>query len=286
MKKTLRALALVAMMVSLGLGAVPVAATSVESETVTASASSVSEKVAVAVKQAEVALDATAGGAAGAVANAKEVAAMRTYLRGLIQRAQGIDLNQLTAAQATELKAALEEGARGLRMTAGVDRKPAATGSNVSGGSVDGAAAEGVGGTLTSGTGAVSAGSSDKGTISGTVPEPKVMKELAKVEAASGSARVSGETAVSDNAGAEGESTGVKAEVVAGLVSLASAQVKKPVVAQVDEEDEVEVPKTGASDEERTSSAARGMGLILGGAVVFAAAVGAVLIVKRMKRDL
>ena len=123
MKKTLHVLALGAMIMGLSLGAVPVAAVSVESEAVAASALSVSEKVAAAVKQAEAALDATAGGAAGTVANAKEVAAMRTYLQGWVQQAQTINVERLTAAQAKELIAALEEGARGLRMTAGVDRK-------------------------------------------------------------------------------------------------------------------------------------------------------------------
>ena len=84
----------------------------------------------------------------------------------------------------------------------------------------------------------------------------------------------------------------MKAEVA--LVNLATAQVKKPTATSsgsldsevADSGDVAEVPKTGASDEEKASSAARGMGLVLGGAVVFAAAAGAVLIVKRMKRDL
>ena len=280
MKKTLHVLALGAMIMGLSLGAVPVAAVSVESEVVTASALSVSEKVAAAVKQAEAALDATAGGAAGTVANAKEVAAMRTYLQGWVQQAQTINVERLTAAQAKELIAALEEGARGLRMTAGVDRKVSSSASSAAqagsstAASVSGANAGGAGNVSKPAT--VASASSNKEVISTTVPEPKVMKELA-VETVEASK-------------VEADVAEMKAEVA--LVNLATAQVKKPTATQVvassdlTSGDVAEVPKTGASDEERASNAARGMGLVLGGAVVFAAAAGAVLIVKRMKRDL
>ncbi len=282
MKKTLHVLALGAMIMGLNLGAVPVAAVSVESEAVTASASSVSEKVAAAVKQAEAALDATAGGVAGTVANAKEVAAMRTYLQGWVQQAQTINVERLTAEQAKELIAALEEGARGLRMTAGVDRKTSSSVSSVTqagsstAASVNGANAGGAGSVSEPAT--VAPASSNKEVISTTVPEPKVMKELVVETVEAG--RI-------ETDGAE-----MKAEVA--LVNLATAQVKKPTATSsgsldsevADSGDVAEVPKTGASDEEKASNAARGMGLVLGGAVVFAAAAGAVLIVKRMKRDL
>ncbi len=282
MKKTLHVLALGAMIMGLNLGAVPVAAVSVESKAVTASASSVSEKVAAAVKQAEAALDATAGGAAGTVANAKEVAAMRTYLQGWVQQAQTINIERLTAAQAKELIAALEEGARGLRMTAGVDRKVSSSVSSVTqagsstAASVNGANAGGAGNVSKPAT--VAPVSSNKEVISTTVPEPKVIKELAAETVEAGKIETDG---------AE-----MRAEVA--LVNLATAQVKKPTATSsgsldsevADSGDVAEVPKTGASDEEKASSAARGMGLVLGGAVVFAAAAGAVLIVKRMKRDL
>lgn len=270
------------MIMGLNLGAVPVAAVSVESKAVTASASSVSEKVAAAVKQAEAALDATAGGAAGTVANAKEVAAMRTYLQGWVQQAQTINIERLTAAQAKELIAALEEGARGLRMTAGVDRKVSSSVSSVTqagsstAASVNGANAGGAGNVSKPAT--VAPVSSNKEVISTTVPEPKVIKELAAETVEAGKIETDG---------AE-----MRAEVA--LVNLATAQVKKPTATSsgsldsevADSGDVAEVPKTGASDEEKASSAARGMGLVLGGAVVFAAAAGAVLIVKRMKRDL
>lgn len=282
MKKTLHVLVLGAMIMGLNLGAVPVAAVSVESKAVTASASSVSEKVAAAVKQAEAALDATAGGAAGTVANAKEVAAMRTYLQGWVQQAQTINIERLTAAQAKELIAALEEGARGLRMTAGVDRKVSSSVSSVTqagsstAASVNGANAGGAGNVSKPAT--VAPVSSNKEVISTTVPEPKVIKELAAETVEAGKIETDG---------AE-----MRAEVA--LVNLATAQVKKPTATSsgsldsevADSGDVAEVPKTGASDEEKASSAARGMGLVLGGAVVFAAAAGAVLIVKRMKRDL
>lgn len=282
MKKTLHVLALGAMIMGLNLGAVPVAAVSVESEAVTASALSVSEKVAAAVKQAEAALDATAGGAVGTAANAKEVAAMRTYLQGWVQRAQTINIERLTAAQAKELIAALEEGARGLRMTAGVDRKVSSSASSATQAgsstvaSVNGANAGGAGNV--SKPAAATSTSSNKEVISTTVSEPKVMKELAVETVEAGKIETDG---------AE-----MKAEVA--LVNLATAQVKKPTATSsgsldsevADSGDVAEVPKTGASDEEKASTAARGMGLVLGGAVVFAAAAGAVLIVKRMKRDL
>lgn len=281
-KKTLYVLALGAMIMGLNLGAVPAAAVSVESEAVTTSASSVSEKVAAAVKQAEAALDATAGGAAGTVANAKEVAAMRTYLQGWVQQAQTINIERLTAAQAKELIAALEEGARGLRMTAGVDRKVSSSASSATqagsstAASVNGANAGGAGNV--SKPAIVASASSNKEVISTTVPEPKVMKELAVETIESGKI----------------ETDGAKMKAEVALVNLATAQVKKPTAASsgsldsevADSGDVAEVPKTGASDEEKASTAARGMGLVLGGAVVFAAAAGAVLIVKRMKRDL
>lgn len=285
MKKTLHVLALGAMIMGLNLGAVPVAAVSVESKAVTASASSVSEEVAAAVKQAEAALDATAGGAAGTVANAKEVAAMRTYLQGWVQQAQTINVERLTAAQAKELIAALEEGARGLRMTAGVDRKVSSSASSTTQAgsstvaSVNGANAGGAGNVSKPVT--VAPASSNKEVISTTVPEPKVMKELAAER-----------DEVVETGKVEADVAEMKAEVA--LVNLATAQVKKPTATSsgsldsevADSGDVAEVPKTGASDEEKASSAARGMGLVLGGAVVFAAAAGAVLIVKRMKRDL
>ncbi len=284
-KKTLHVLALGAMIMGLNLGAVPVAAVSVESKAVTASASSVSEEVAAAVKQAEAALDATAGGAAGTVANAKEVAAMRTYLQGWVQQAQTINVERLTAAQAKELIAALEEGARGLRMTAGVDRKVSSSASSTTQAgsstvaSVNGANAGGAGNVSKPVT--VAPASSNKEVISTTVPEPKVMKELAAER-----------DEVVETGKVEADVAEMKAEVA--LVNLATAQVKKPTATSsgsldsevADSGDVAEVPKTGASDEEKASSAARGMGLVLGGAVVFAAAAGAVLIVKRMKRDL
>ena len=205
---------------------------------------------------------------------------MRTYLQGWVQQAQTINVERLTAAQAKELIAALEEGARGLRMTAGVDRKVSSSASSAAqagsstAASVSGANAGGAGNVSKPAT--VASASSNKEVISTTVPEPKVMKELA-VETVEASK-------------VEADVAEMKAEVA--LVNLATAQVKKPTATQVvassdlTSGDVAEVPKTGASDEERASNAARGMGLVLGGAVVFAAAAGAVLIVKRMKRDL
>ncbi len=200
-----------------------------------------------------------------------------------MQRAQTINIERLTAAQAKELIAALEEGARGLRMTAGVDRKvsssasSAAQAGSLTAASVNGANAGGAGNVSKPAT--VVPVSSNKEVISTTVPEPKVVKELAAER-----------DEVVETGKVEADVAEMKAEVA--LVNLATAQVKKPTATQVvassdlTSGDVAEVPKTGASDEERASNAARGMGLVLGGAVVFAAAAGAVLIVKRMKRDL
>lgn len=251
MKKTLNALALGAVMMGLSLGA-PVAAVSVESEAVTASALNASEKVAAAVKQAETALDVTEEVATSAT-NAKQVAAMRIYLQGWVRQARTVGVEQLSAAEAKELVAALEEGARGLRMTAGVDRKVQAS----------------------------DRGDSDIVNM-GVIQEPRVMKEAAQSEAT-----VKAEPVAKTNE----MSVSSKVKAVANLAE-ATVRTEKPTAAQTAVSDDlassdlVDVPKTGADEEERTASAARGIGLVLGGAVVFAAAAGAVLIVKRMKRGL
>ncbi len=213
--------------------------------------------------------------AIAATTNIDSVAGMRVYLQGWVDQARSLDLGRLSAGQMKELVAALEEGARGLRMTAGVDRKPAeennAAASEVEAGAVANTA---------------DAERKDAGvrkeTLVSTVAEPRVMKELP-------AAKVADDVKV--------DTAGTKAEVAssrdfAGLATLATAQVRQPaaLVATTDGADGVEVPKTGADASEekvaQASSAARGMGLIFGGAVVLAAAMGAVLIVKRMKRGL
>ena len=216
--------------------------------------------------------------AIAATTNIGSVAGMRVYLQGWVDQARSLDLNRLSAGQMKELNAALEEGARGLRMTAGVDRKPVEENSvavpEVKGSEVKTSETVKVAEKKDAGV--------RKETLVSTVAEPRMMKELPAAK-------------VVDDA--KVDAAGAKAEVAssrdfAGLATLATAQVKQPaaLVAATDGADGVEVPKTGADASEekvaQASSAARGMGLIFGGAVVLAAAMGAVLIVKRMKRGL
>lgn len=265
-------LALGAMAMVLGLsygsGVAPALAVSAASEVSGCSgASAVSAAdVAAAVTRAEEAIAKTAN----VTVNAKEVAAMREYLQGWVAQARALDLERLTTAQLKELVAALDEGALGLRLVAGVDRKVASNGSTES-----------------------AAGSAGM-TVTGSVAEPRVVKELpAESAVAEKTTEVSTAKAevavVADTIAAS--ATDMKASTIdmKALATLAAAQVKKPtaVLASVGAENaEVDVPKTGTNDEEeQTSNAVRGMGLVLGGAVVMAA-VGAVLIVKRMKRGL
>lgn len=269
-------LALGAMAVVLGLSlsyGAPALAVSADTVAVSVSAAD----VAAAVARAEEAIAKTAN----ATVNAKEVAAMWEYLQKWVAQAQTLDLERLTAGQLKELVAALDEGALGLRMKAGVDRKVVTDASS----------------SATSST----SGSVSSATVSGAIAEPRTVK-------AESDAKVTEATAVASAAKTSAVSTGttVKVEVapevaktvvtdMSSLATLAVAQVKKPTAvlasaagsASTDAEDtEVDVPKTGANDEEvQTSNAVRGMGLVLGGAVVLAAA-GAVLIVKRMKRGL
>lgn len=275
-------LALGAMAMVLGLSygfeVVPALAVSVASEVSEVSgcsgASAVSAAdVAAAVARAEEAIVKTAN----ATVNAKEVAAMREYLQGWVAQARTLDLERLTTAQLKELVAALDEGALGLRLVAGVDRKVASNGST-----------ESAAGSTVAETG--SAGLA----VTASVAEPWVVKELpAESAVAEKTTEVSTAKAevavVADTTAAS--ATGMRASTIdmKALATLAVAQVKKPtaVLASAGAENaEVDVPKTGANDEEeQTSNAVRGMGLVLGGAVVMAA-VGAVLIVKRMKRGL
>lgn len=249
--------------------------------------------VAAAVTRAEEAIAKTAN----ATVNAAEVAAMREYLQKWVAQARTLDLGSLTAGQMKELIAALNEGALGLRMKAGVDRK-VATGASSSSSSSSNAA--------------VGAGT----TVNGTVAEPRTAKaddakvtsvaEVAEVKTVAPVAKTVQVASTSTTSVASTASV-AKAEVAPetvktvaatadmnALATLAVAQVKKPTAILASagltsagaENTEVDVPKTGANDEEeQTSNAVRGMGLVLGGAVVLAAA-GAVLIVKRMKRGL
>lgn len=266
---------------SYGFGVAPALAVSAASEVSSVSETSIvsAADVAAAVARAEEAIAKTAN----ATVNVKEVAAMQEYLRGWVAQARTLDLGRLTAAQLKELVAALDEGALGLRLVAGVDRKVAPNGSTES-----------------------AAGSAGL-TVAGSVAEPRVVKELpaegAVSEKATGVSEVytaKAEVAVAADT-MTAPATDMKASTIdmKTLATLAVAQVKKPTavlasasvasVAEVSasaENAEVDVPRTGATDEEeRTSNAVRGMGLVLAGAVVLAA-VGAVLIVKRMKRGL
>lgn len=229
--------------------------------------------IAAAVARAEEAIAKTAN----ATVNAKEVAAMREYLQGWVAQARTLDLERLTAAQLKELVAALDEGALGLRLVAGVDRKVAS--GNTAGSAVSSKEP------VTSSTGSA---------VIGSVAEPRTVKELpmksAVAEKTTEVSTAKAEVAVVADATAA-PATYMKTSTIdmKALATLAVAQVKKPtaVLASAGAENaEVDVPKTGANDEEeQTSNAVRGMGLVLGGAVVMAA-VGAVLIVKRMKRGL
>lgn len=229
--------------------------------------------VAAAVARAEEAIAKTAN----ATVNAKEVAAMREYLQGWVEQARTLDSERLTTAQLKELVAALDEGALGLRLVAGVDRK--VTSGNTAGSAVSSKEP------VTSSTGSA---------VIGSVAEPRTVKDLPAENAVSdktvmasvakAEVTVAADTTTVSAADAKASTIDMKA-----LATLAVAQVKKPtaVLASAGAENaEVDVPKTGANDEEeQTSNAVRGMGLVLGGAVVMAA-VGAVLIVKRMKRGL
>lgn len=243
------------------------------SNALTATSAVSAADVAAAVTRAEEAIAKTAN----VTVNAKEVAAMREYLQGWVAQARALDLERLTTAQLKELVAALDEGALGLRLVAGVDRKAVSNASTES--AADSTVAE-----------AGSAGLA----VTGSVAEPRVVKELpaesavldktTEVSTAKAEVAVVADTAAAPAADMKASTIDMKA-----LAALAVAQVKKPtaVLASAGAENaEVDVPKTGANDEEeQTSNAVRGMGLVLGGAVVMAA-VGAVLIVKRMKRGL
>lgn len=264
---------------SYGFGVAPALAVSAASEVSSVSETSIvsTADVAAAVARAEEAIAKTAN----TTVNAKEVAAMREYLQGWVAQARTLDLGRLTAAQLKELVAALDEGALGLRLVAGVDRKTTA----------------GVAGST-----GTNSGSSSSTVVGTAIAEPRTVKELPAEGAVSEKT-----TEVSEVHTAKAEvavvadtttapATGMKASTIdmKALATLAVAQVKKPTavlasVAEVSasaENAEVDVPRTGATDEEeRTSNAVRGMGLVLAGAVVLAA-VGAVLIVKRMKRGL
>lgn len=230
-------------------------------------------EVASAVTRAEEAIVKTAN----ATVNVKEVAAMQEYLQGWVAQARTLDLERLTTAQLKELVAALDEGALGLRLVAGVDRKVASNGSTES----------------AAGSTESEAGSAGLA-VTGSVAEPRVVKELpaesAVLDKTTEVSTAKAEVAVvADTIAAP--ATDMKASTIdmKALATLAVAQVKKPTAVLTSagaENAEVDVPKTGANDEEeQTSNAVRGMGLVLGGAVVMAA-VGAVLIVKRMKRGL
>lgn len=278
MKKvlTLGAVAVVLGLSSLG---APAMAVSMGESSVVSAADAVS----VAIARAEEALAVTADSTSVA-----GVASMRAYLQKWVAQARTVDASRLTTAQLEELVAALNEGARGLRATAGVDRKVTAGVDNT----MDSAA-----GSVGSSAAATTSPSST--TVSATVAEPRIVKELPASVASTDSdvsASVSGATAAVA-ATADSTSTEAKGEV-ATLANAGVAQVKKPVVAATDKvasakevaelsDSEVEVPKTGMDEEEeKASSAVRGIGMILGGAVVLAAAAGAVLIVKRMKRGM
>lgn len=285
MKKKL-ALGAMAMVLGLsyGSGVAPALAVSAASEVSEVSevsgcsgASAVSAAdVAAAVTRAEEAIAKTAN----VTVNAKEVAAMREYLQGWVAQARALDLERLATAQLKELVAALDEGALGLRLVAGVDRKT--TSGNTAGSAVSSKEP------VTSSTGSA---------VIGSVAEPRTVKELpaegtvsekttevSEVSTAKAEVAVATDATVAPTTDMKNSTIDMKA-----LATLAAAQVKKPtaVLASVGAENaEVDVPKTGANDEEeQTSNAVRGMGLVLGGAVVMAA-VGAVLIVKRMKRGL
>lgn len=269
---------------SYGFGVAPALAVSAASEVSSVSETSAvsAADVAAAVARAEEAIAKTAN----TTVNVKEVAAMREYLQGWVAQARTLDLGRLTAAQLKELVAALDEGALGLRLVAGVDRKTTA----------------GVAGST-----GTNSGSSSSTVVGTAIAEPRMVKELPAEGAVSEKT-----TEVSEVHTAKAEvavvadttttpATGMKASTIdmKALATLAVAQVKKPMavlasasvasVAEVSasaENAEVDVPRTGATDEEeRASNAVRGMGLVLAGAVVLAA-VGAVLIVKRMKRGL
>lgn len=276
-------LALGAMAVVLGLGyGMPTMAVATDG-TAGASASVAvisAADVAAAVARAEEAIAVTTG----STVNVTEVAAMQAYLRKWVAQARTLDLEQLTAGQLKELAAALNEGARGLRMTAGVDRKVASESSS-----------------------SEATSSADAVTVNAVIAEPRAVKELPAENTASAVSSATVSSSVKTSAGSSSAAVSTKAETAVvlevtkasttdmnALATLAVAQVKKPTVALASattasagaENTEVDVPKTGADDEEKqASSAVRGMGLVLGGAVVLAA-VGAVLIVKRMKRGL
>lgn len=279
MKKML-ALGAMAMVLGLGYGfevapALAVSGASEVSEVSGCSGTSavLAADVAAAVARAEEAIAKTAN----ATVNAKEVAAMREYLQGWVEQARTLDSERLTTAQLKELVAALDEGALGLRLVAGVDRK--VTSGNTAGSAVSSKEP------VTSSTGSA---------VIGSVAEPRTVKDLPAENAVSdktvmasvakAEVTVAADTTTVSAADAKASTIDMKA-----LATLAVAQVKKPtaVLASAGAENaEVDVPKTGANDEEeQTSNAVRGMGLVLGGAVVMAA-VGAVLIVKRMKRGL
>ena len=280
MKKML-ALGAMAVVLGLGLeGAPALAVATAETSGVSAQASTTSATdVAAAVARAEEAIAKTDT----TTVNAKEVAAMREYLQGWVAQAKVLDLAQLTAGQVKELIAALDEGARGLRLTAGVDRKVATEASNA--------------GATTS-----TANGTEASTVNGSVAEPRTAKEstsATKAKEVAKTAETVKNVEVADGSDAKADLKDGAEDValasastkdMSALVTLATAQVKKPTVASaavVAENAEADVPKTGASnEEEQTSTAVRGMGLVLGGAVVLAAAAGAVLIVKRMKRGL
>jgi len=274
------ALGAMAMVLGLSYGFEVVPALAVSAVSATSEVSSVSAPsavsaadIAAAVVRAEEAIAKTAN----ATVNAKEVAAMQEYLQGWVAQARTLDFERLTTAQLKELVAALDEGALGLRLVAGVDRKVASNGSTES----------------AAGSAVAEAGSAGLA-VADSVAEPRTVRELpaesAVLEKTTEVSTAKAEVAVvADTAAAP--ATDMKASTInmKALATLAVAQVKKPtaVLASAGAENaEVDVPKTGANDEEeQTSNAVWGMGLVLGGAVVMAA-VGAVLIVKRMKRGL
>lgn len=211
-----------------------------------------------AVAQAEQALLVTA--------NVPEVAGVRAYLQGLVAQAQSLDFAKLSTAEQKELLAALNEGARGLRALAGVDRKESSNSAS------DNTAA------------VVGSGSVTSGAATGSAVASGVARVTNVAVAQAMDAPVAGDVAVAVEVSSASGASGSE------FATLALAQVKKTsgVTLAAAELDGVEVPKTGASEEDaqQTSNAVRGMGLVLGGAVVLAAAAGAVLIVKRMKRGL
>lgn len=216
-----------------------------------------------------------------------EVVAIRKYMQGLVAKAQ--KASTMPQQSLTDLVAALNEGARGLKTIAAASQKAASSVTATAGPAAADATA----------AGATAVGSTAAVAQTTAKAENKVAKATVTAEPVKTTAQKTTEAA--KVAEVKADATEAKADVMAenltNLVTLAVAQVANMESESVaepesneksenrEEDAEAEVPRTGEREDAMSTGALRGMGLVLGGAVVLAAA-GAVLIVKRMKRGL